>query len=211
MSEASRLGKITRFQFAESNTQWRRMTVDRAKFLQPYSALSIIRYTNEAPDADTLNNGEYIETAAGQSARFAAPGEWWFNIPVATGARASFKLYDYVFTEAYGGVPLGGPSSLDTLTGAVTWGTHSSVAVGLASVTALAANASRRAMLFTNKSTGGQVITLNLAGAAAVAGEGAVLVPNQTLIWNPLDIPSRGIITAIASAAAGSLGVAEAT
>ncbi len=66
-------------------------------------------------------------------------------------------------------------------------------------------------MLFTNKSTAGQIITLNLAGAAAVAGEGVVISPNQSIIWNPADLPTKSLITAIASAASGSLGVAEGT
>ncbi len=164
-----------------------------------------IIYSN--PNSNPANDAMARQSQGG--AFLYAKGQWYIKHSAAT--NQSFRVEDSggsgATTQA---APASVPAPLAPPT-PVTWGTHVSVPIDASSATALAANAARRAMLFTNKSTGGQAITLNLAGGTAVAGQGLVLVPNQTVIWNPIDSPAVSLITAIASAAGGLLGVAEGT
>lgn len=61
----------------------------------------------------------------------------------------------------------------------------------------------------TNASTGGQVLSLNIAGGVAVAGQGVVLQPNSIVTFTAAtnySAPRRGI-SGICSAAGGSIAV----
>lgn len=189
-----------------TGTTYTRLTYPRPVILEPIDpATAGILYSNpnSNPSADASarqsNGGIFLYAKGTWYVRHSAATNQSFRVEDAGGSAATTQ-------QVPSSVP--GPASQIT---PPTWGTHASVTINASSATALAANASRRAMLFTNKSTGGQVITLNLAGGTAVAGEGVVLSPNQSVVWNPVDSPTVGLVTAIASAASGSLGVAEGT
>lgn len=83
-----------------------------------------------------------------------------------------------------------------------------SVAVGVTSVAALAANVNRKGLVITNASSGGQVVSLALNGAAAVANAGIVLQPGNWW-WMERAEYTAGPVTAIASAAGGTVAIQE--
>lgn len=73
------------------------------------------------------------------------------------------------------------------------------------------ANSKRQALVFTNVSTGTEVISLNVGPSAAVAGSGIVLNPGDTYFEfnDPKFEVWRGPVQAICSAATGSLAIYE--
>lgn len=91
--------------------------------------------------------------------------------------------------------------------------TEKVITVGATSteVSAEVPEASRRiVMVYTNVSTGGQVISLGI-GREAVAGTGIVLYPTGAWMESIDSVfkPTRQRITAIASAAGGALSIHE--
>lgn len=80
-------------------------------------------------------------------------------------------------------------------------------AVGVASGSAVAANASRKGLHLRNTSTSGQRLSLSMNGAA-VLDSGITLYPQDIFEMNEYDF-DLGVINAIASAAAASLAVQE--
>ena len=69
----------------------------------------------------------------------------------------------------------------------------------------------RQGYTITNTSTGGQTITINLGFNAAEAGKGIPLSPGQA--WVDSDgggyLCHRGVITAVSSAAGGTVAIME--
>jgi hypothetical protein len=73
-----------------------------------------------------------------------------------------------------------------------------------------ALNNSRRAIIITNTSLGGQEITIAV-GQEAVAGEGIILYAGGSWDRNPQENPPQVQISAISSAVGGTIAVYEET
>lgn len=95
--------------------------------------------------------------------------------------------------------------------GALTMPVPGSVAVGVASGLALAANPLRKFVYFRNVSTAGQVISLGFDGAPAILNDGITLNVDDWVAFSRTEFCSIGLVNAIASAAAGKLAFQEGT
>lgn len=96
-----------------------------------------------------------------------------------------------------------------SLTGVLT--RNDTVSVGTASVNVLQTTKNRTMFAVANTSGAGQVITLHIGFGVAVAGQGIVLSAGQTYIEANGEgfICYQGVMTAIASAAGGTVSVVE--
>lgn len=104
-----------------------------------------------------------------------------------------------------GTVALSGSPSGSTTASAPTTAT-----IGVASATVITSNASRKGLVLTNTSTGGQRISLHMANGTAVLDSGVTLWPGDAMVMAP-NLFTTAQINGIASAASGTVGVQELT
>jgi len=82
------------------------------------------------------------------------------------------------------------------------------VTVGTTTVNIVAGNTSRTGLIITNASTSGQIISLSMTGAPAVASNGLMLWPGDAWYMDGFSF-TQGPVQAIASAASGIIAVQE--
>ena len=122
-----------------------------------------------------------------------------------TGAGAAVRVGDVANQAVRVNVVAGGGAA-----GALTAATPTTASVGAVSASAVSANANRKGLVLINTSTGGQRISLNLAGGTAVLDSGVTLWPRGVFQMDATTLTTAAI-HAIASAGSASLAVQEFT
>lgn len=174
--------------------------------VDPVAAGTIYIYPHSAPVGDT--NAIPI---TGGMAFLDGIGDWY--IRHSGGSTQEFRIIDAGGAGNAQAVMLGASLSSNVVVSntPVTWGTPVAQTINAADSAVAAANSSRRALALFNASTAGQRIAVTSQNPATAVIGFAVLDAGQGVIFGPLDCVTRSILRGWASAAGGSLIVAEGT
>lgn len=162
---------------------WTRIEVNRAVYVRT-SDQRVIRYV-PGHDPGDLSTGPALFNTGYPVAKLIAPGEWHVNTPLLTGDTegqfASMIVSDASLGLENGdasGLPIPAPVAVQDQP--LVWTEFAPITIAAADTLLLAANNNRRGLSLINVSTGGQVIGITTAAAAAAANRGVwILSPGQ--------------------------------
>lgn len=162
------------------------------------------------PGGYPADDRDSIQISAGQPVYLDARGKWY--VRTSSSSTETFLVIDAggaANAQAIAQSVTPGASNANS-DAPVTWTTSAPITVNAADTSVLAANTSRRGLSFYNSSTGGQVIAITTENPATAANRGVwILQPGQGITLNPHDCPPTAALRAFASAASGTLTVAE--